>query len=77
MSSATAHAMIDQIEVGMRRGIPLHSLTGQVMASMARRVVRAPKAAALRAGALSFRARAGEVTLGGTRLGAAFESLGR
>jgi hypothetical protein len=44
---------------------------------MARRVVRAPRAVALRAGALGFRARAGEVTLAGTRLGAAFESLVR
>jgi AcrR family transcriptional regulator len=77
MTSATVQAMIDQIEAGMRRGVPLHSLTEQVMASMAGRVVRAPKAAAVRAGALGFRARAGEVTLAGTRLGTAFESLVR
>jgi AcrR family transcriptional regulator len=77
MSSATTQALIDQIEVGVRRGVPLHSLTEQVMASMARRVVRAPKAAALRAVALGFRVRASEVTLGGTRFGAAFGSLVR
>ena len=65
MTSATVQAMIDQAEAGMRRGVPLHSLTERVMASMAQRVVRAPKAAALRAGTLGFRARAGEVTLAG------------
>jgi hypothetical protein len=47
------------------------------MTSMARRVVRAPKAAALRAGALGFASRAGEVSLTGPRLTAAFESLVR
>jgi AcrR family transcriptional regulator len=75
MSSATAQAMIDQIEAGARRGVPLHPLTEQVMASMARRVARAPRAAALRAGSLGFSARAGAVTLTGPRLGVAFESL--
>src|SRR5690349_15550464 len=77
MTSATAQAMIDQIEAGMRRGVPLRPLAGQVMDSMARRVARAPRAAALRAGSLGFSARAGAVTLTGPRLGAAFESLVR
>jgi AcrR family transcriptional regulator len=77
MSSATAQAMIDQIEAGMRRGVPLHPLAEQVMAVMARRIVRAPRAAALRAGSLGFSARAGTVTLTGPRLGAAFEVLVR
>ncbi len=77
MSSATAQAMIDQIEAGARQGVPLHPLTEQVMASMARRVARAPRAAALRTGSLGFSARAGAVTLTGPRLGAAFESLVR
>jgi AcrR family transcriptional regulator len=75
MSSATAQAMIDQIEAGARRGVPLHPLTEQVMASMARRIARAPRAAALRAGSLGFSARAGAVTLTGPRLGVAFQSL--
>jgi AcrR family transcriptional regulator len=77
MTSATAQAMIDQIEAGTRRGVPVHQLAEQVMASMARRVARAPRAAALRAGSLGFSARAGEVTLTGPRLGAAFDSLVR
>jgi AcrR family transcriptional regulator len=77
MSSATVQAMIDQIQAGMRRGIALHPLTGHLMASMARRVARGPRAAALRAGALGFQGRAGEVTLTGSRLGTAFEILVR
>jgi hypothetical protein len=77
MTSGTARAMIDQIEAGLRAGVPLRELTEQVMASLARRVARAPRAIALRAGALGLRARAGEVTLAGTRLGAAFEALVR
>jgi AcrR family transcriptional regulator len=77
MSSATAQAMLDQIEAGMRRGIPLHPLAGQVMAVVARRVARGPRAAALRAGSLGFSARAGRVTLTGPRLGTAFETLVR
>jgi hypothetical protein len=55
----------------------LRPLTEQVMASMARRVARAPRAIALRAGTLGFSARAGKVTLTGPRLGTAFESLVR
>jgi AcrR family transcriptional regulator len=77
MASATAQAMIDQIEAGKRRGDPLAALTEQVMASVARRVARAPRAAALRAGSLGFSARAGAVTLTGPRLGNAFECLVR
>ena len=68
---------IDQIEAGMRRGVPLHPLAEQVMTVMARRIARAPKAAALRAGSLGFSARAGTVTLTGPRLGTAFEALVR
>ena len=69
--------MIDQIEAGTRRGVPLHPLAEQVMAAMARRIARAPRAAALRAGSLGFSARAGAVTLTGPRLGAAFQALVR
>lgn len=47
------------------------------MASMAQRVVRAPKAVAVRAGSLGFSSRAGAVTLAGPRLGVPFESLVR
>jgi hypothetical protein len=53
----------------------LPALIEEVMASMAERVARAPRAAALRAAALGFRSRAGEVTLAGPRLGVVFESL--
>ena len=77
MSSATAQAMIDQIEAGIRRGVPLQALAEQVMAVVARRVARAPRAAALRTGSLGYSARAGAVTLTGPRLGAAFGSLVR
>jgi AcrR family transcriptional regulator len=76
MSSVTAQLMIDEIEAGMRQGVPLHSLTEQVMTSMARRVARGPKAAALRSSAVGVRAQASE-TLTGPRFGAAFEALVR
>lgn len=77
MSSATIRAMIDQVEAGTVQGIPLRSLGEQVMASMARRVARGPKAAALRAGTLgfAFTGRADEGTLATPRLSVAFESL--
>jgi AcrR family transcriptional regulator len=77
MASATAQAMIDQVEAGRRRDVPLRPLSEEVMASLARRVARGPKAAAVRTGSLGFSARAGAVTLAGPRLGAAFESLVR
>ena len=64
-------------ELGSQGVAEPRPLAGQVMASMARRVARAPRAAALRAGSLGFSARAGAVTLTGPRLGAAFESLVR
>lgn len=75
MSSATVQQVIDQIEVGTRRGVPLRALSEQALAAMARRIARAPRAAALLAGTLGFTARAGEVTLTGPRLGDAFETL--
>jgi AcrR family transcriptional regulator len=77
LSSTTAQVMIDEIEAGMRQGIPLRPLTEQVMASMARRIARAPKAAALRSSAVGVRSRANPVTLTGPRFGAAFEALVR
>jgi AcrR family transcriptional regulator len=54
MSSATIQAMIDQVESGAAQGIPLRTLSAQVMASTAQRIARAPRGAALRAGALGF-----------------------
>jgi AcrR family transcriptional regulator len=75
MSSATIRAMIDQVEAGAAQGVPLRPLSEQVMAAMARRVVRAPKAAALRAGALGFAGRADGGTPPSPRLNVAFESL--
>lgn len=77
MSSATAQVMIDQVEAGVRRDIPLRTLSEEVMTSVAQRVARAPRAAAVRAGSLGFSARAGTVTLEGPRLGTAFEALVR
>jgi AcrR family transcriptional regulator len=75
MSSATVQAMADEIETGTARGVPLGTLSEQVMAKMARRVVRAPKAAALRVGALGFTVRPEESTVAGPRLSDAFETL--
>jgi AcrR family transcriptional regulator len=75
MSSATIQAMIDQVDAGAAQGVPLRSLSEQVMASMARRVGRAPKAAALRVGTMGFRGRADTGTRANPRLSVAFESL--
>lgn len=75
MTSATVQAMIDQVEAGTTKAIPLSALSEQVMASMARRVVRAPRAAALRAGGLGFVGRAGGGMPTGPRLSVAFERL--
>jgi AcrR family transcriptional regulator len=77
MSSATAQVMVDQVEAGLARGEPVHALIDEVVTAMAQRVVRAPKAAALRSASLGFKLRAGEVTLPGPRLGVAFEALVR
>ncbi len=77
ISAATVQIMFDEVEEGTRLGVPLHALSGQVMDAMAQRVVRAPRAAALRAASLGFMSRAGEVSLAGPRLGGAFESLVR
>ena len=74
MSSGTIQAMIDQVEAGTGQGVPLRSLSEQMMALMARRVVRTPKAAALRAGALGFTART-DGTMANPRLNVAFETL--
>lgn len=75
MSSATIERMIDQVEAGAERGVPLETLSEQVMASMARRVSRGPKAAALRAGTLGFAARPEEGDPANPRLSVAFEAL--
>jgi AcrR family transcriptional regulator len=75
LSLATVQAMIDDVDKGVRQGVPLQSLTVQVMTSMARRVARAPKAAALRAGALGVQSRLTQVTTARPRIGSAFEAL--
>jgi AcrR family transcriptional regulator len=77
MTSATARSLLDRIEAGSRDDIPLAALTDRIMATMAERVARAPRAAAVKAGTLGAEARAGTVTLAGPRLGAAFEALVR
>jgi AcrR family transcriptional regulator len=61
--SGNARAMIGDVEAGVSSGVPLFPLAGQVLAAMAVRVARVPKAAALRAGAVSLRARLSKTTL--------------
>jgi AcrR family transcriptional regulator len=75
MGSTTIEAMVDQVESGVGRGEPMHALGDQMMALMARRVVRGPKAVALRAAALGFPGPADELLAGSPRLTDAFESL--
>ena len=75
MSLATVQVMIDDVDKGVRQALPLESLTLQVMTSMARRVARAPKAAALRAGALGVQSRLTQETAARPRIAAAFEAL--
>ena len=75
MSSATVQAMIDEVANGVRQGTPLQPLTRQVMTSMARRVARAPKTAALRAAALGLQSQLTPTTAARPRLGVAFEAL--
>ena len=75
MSSATVQAMIDEVDNGVRQGTPLQPLTRQVMTSMARRVPRAPKTAALRAAALGLQSQLTPATAARPRLSDAFEAL--
>jgi AcrR family transcriptional regulator len=75
LSSTTVRTMLDQIDKGAGQGVPLRQLSDQVMAALARRITRGPRAAALLIGTLGFRSRAGEVSLEGPRLGMAFEAL--
>jgi len=77
MSTATVQAMIDEVDAGVLQGTPLAPLTRQVMTSMARRVARAPKTAALRAAALGLRSQLPPTTATRPRLGVAFEALVR
>ncbi|PXW28779.1 UNVERIFIED_CONTAM: TetR family transcriptional regulator [Williamsia faeni] len=75
MGSATIRAMIDQIDAGTAGDVPLHTLSEQVMTSMARRTVRAPRVAAVRSSTLGFPTRALVGTPENPRLNVAFESL--
>jgi hypothetical protein len=63
MLSATARAAISDVEDGMSRGMPLFPLAEQVMTAMAQGVASMPKAAALRAGAVSLKSRLSQTTL--------------
>jgi AcrR family transcriptional regulator len=63
MLSATARAAISEVAQGRSRGVPLFPLAEQVMAAMAGRVASIPKAAALRAGAVSLKSRLSQTTL--------------
>jgi AcrR family transcriptional regulator len=63
MLSATARAAISEVEQGISLGVPLFALAEEVMASMARKVASMPKAAALRAGAVSLKSRLSQTTL--------------
>jgi AcrR family transcriptional regulator len=75
MSSSTIQAMIDQVEAGAEDDVPLRPLSEQIMTSMARRVVRAPRAAALRTGTVGFGGRASEGAVASPLLSVPFESL--
>jgi AcrR family transcriptional regulator len=63
MLSATARAAISEVDEGTSRDVPVFPLAEQVMASMARHVAKIPKAAALRAGAVSLKSRLSQTTL--------------
>jgi AcrR family transcriptional regulator len=63
MLSASARAMVGEVEDGVRHGAGLFPLAEQVLAGMARRLDGVPKAAALRAGAVSLRSRLSRTTL--------------
>jgi AcrR family transcriptional regulator len=45
---STARRMVEDVDTGMRRGVPLFVLAEQLMKAMARRVSRTPKAATFR-----------------------------
>jgi AcrR family transcriptional regulator len=78
MGLELAEVMSQEVERGTADGVPLLALVELVMTSMARRVGRTPKAAAVRSGALGFQARLNEMALSGARgTGPAFEALVR
>jgi AcrR family transcriptional regulator len=78
MGSELAEVMISEVDAGIARGERLLPLVEGVMTSMAGRVARTPKAAAVRSGALGFQVRLGERAITGSRgTGPAFEALVR
>jgi AcrR family transcriptional regulator len=48
MAWSTAGRMVEDVDAGVRRGVPLFTLAEQLMRAMARRVSRTPKAATYR-----------------------------
>jgi AcrR family transcriptional regulator len=76
-SSVTIQKMIDQIDAGVRRTVPLSLLTDEVMTSMARRVTRGPRVAAIKAGGLGTVGRPDGGPVATPRLDVAFEALVR
>lgn len=74
MGSRTIRAMIEEIETRTDADVPLRAMSDQIMTFMARRVVRAPRAAALRAAALGLTMERQTVDAN-PRLNAAFASL--
>jgi AcrR family transcriptional regulator len=71
MATSTTRALIDQVETGIAKEVPLFDLSSRMMASMARRVARTPKTLALQVGALGLSA----PTVETPRLADAFEAL--
>lgn len=71
MPAATTHALIEQVKKGIAQEVALFALSGQMMASMARRVARTPKTIALQVGSLSINTPPGDTP----RLTDAFEAL--
>jgi AcrR family transcriptional regulator len=75
MSTGTTEAMVELVQAGARKGVSLSTLSTQMMGLMARRVSRAPKAAALRAATVGLTGRTDGQLNASPRLGVAFESL--
>jgi AcrR family transcriptional regulator len=76
MGSELAETMHDEVDEGTARGVPLRLLVDEILSTMAERVARTPKAAAVRSGALGFQVRSGQRAMTSPRgTAAAFEAL--
>lgn len=77
MSAATVLSMIEEVDKGMSRSLPLLQLNRRVMTSMARRISKAPRAATLRVVAIGFGTQPTEGTPERPRVATAFEKIVR